>query len=108
MCVGVVSVWSRFEVRSSNRGDSPEVAGETERGTDSESSSLSESATCFPAATDDLGSSTPLGRVLMTAAERRNKAVREAGGSVAYLGGMNAAMFARRCTFASTPSTETN
>jgi hypothetical protein len=49
-----------------------------------------------------------LGRVFMTAAERCNKVDKEAEGSVAYLGGRNAVMFARRCTFASTPSTETN
>lgn len=97
MCAGAGSVCSRFNVRSSSRGNGPKVVDEAEGCIESsESVSLSDSATCFPAVTDDLGSSTPLGRALMTVAERCNRVVRDAGGSVVYLGGTKAVMFARR------------
>src|SRR5713226_47869 len=72
----------------------------------SESESPSESATCFPAAIDRLGPRAPIGRLLMTAAKSFKSVMRDAGGSVAYLGGKKAAMFARRCTFSSTLRTE--
>jgi len=101
--VGVGSVCSRFEVRSSNRGNGTRLEMCVES---SESESLSDSATCFPAAADEFGPSAPLGRLLMTAAERFKRVVRDAEGSVVYLGGANAAMFARRCTFSSVPRTE--
>jgi hypothetical protein len=42
----------------------------------------------------------------MTAAKRLKRVIREAEGSVTYLGGAKAAMFARRCTFSSTPRAE--
>lgn len=42
----------------------------------------------------------------MTAAKRFKRVVRDAGESVVYLGGAKAAIFARRCTFSSTPRTE--
>jgi len=72
----------------------------------SESVSLSDSETCFPVAVERLGLRAPIGRLLMTAAKRLKRVIREAEGSVAYLGGAKAAMFARRCTFSSTPRTE--
>lgn len=72
----------------------------------SESESLSDSATCFPAVVDKLVPRVPIGRLLMTAAKRLKRDIREAEGSVAYLGGAKAAMFAMRCTLSSTPSTE--
>lgn len=72
----------------------------------SESESLSGSATCFPAAADRLDPRAPIGRLLMTAAKRLKRFIREAEGSAAYLGGAKAAMFARRWTFSSTPITE--
>jgi hypothetical protein len=74
----------------------------------SESESLSDSATCFPAAVDRLGPRAPFGRLFMTAAKRLKRFIREAEGSVAYLGGAKAAMFARRCTFSSTPRMDFN
>jgi len=72
----------------------------------SESESLSDSATCFPATVDGLGPRAAIGRLLMTAAKRLKRVIREAEGSVAYLGGAKAAMFARRCTFSSVPRAE--
>ena len=75
-------------------------------GDSSKSESLSDSATCFPTAIDTLGPRAPIGRLLMTAAKRLKRFIREAEGSVAYLGGAKAAKFARRCTFSSTPRME--
>jgi hypothetical protein len=72
----------------------------------SESESLSDSATCFPAAADEVGPSKLLGMLLMMAPKRCKRVVRDAEGSLVYLGGAKAAMFARRCTFSSTPRTE--
>jgi hypothetical protein len=74
----------------------------------SSSESLSDSATCFPTAEDELGPSTLLGTLLMTAPKRCKRVSRDVEGSVVYLGGAKAAMFARRCTFSSTPRTEMN
>lgn len=109
MCVGAASVCSRLEVRSSNRSNDPEVRGEIESWKKpSKSKSLSDSATCFQVVAGELGSSAPGGRVLMTTAESCNRVVRDAGGSVVYLGGTNTTMFARRCTFAFTPRAETS
>ena len=107
MCVGAGSVCSRFNVRSSNLDNGAKVAFETASSArSSESESLSDSATCFPAVTDELGSRALGGRELMTAAERCNRVVRDAGGNVVYLEGTNAAKFASRCTFASSPRSE--
>jgi hypothetical protein len=52
---------------------------------------------------DDLRSSAPGGRVLITTAKRCKRVVRDAKRRVGYLVGAKAAIFARRCTFASTP-----
>lgn len=44
----------------------------------------------------------------MTAAKRFKRVVMDAEESELYLGGVKVAMFARRCTFSSTPRTETS
>ena len=74
------------------------------KSSESESESLSAIAIRFPLETDDGGSSAIAGRVLIILAMRCSRDVRDAAGSEGYLGGTKAARFARRCTFASTPS----
>ena len=102
------SVCNRFKVRSSSRGNGTALETDVDpcvRSSESESESLSAIAICFPLETDEDGGSSAIGgRVLIILAMRCSRAVRDAAGREGYLGGTKAARFARRCTFASTPS----